>query len=218
MALTISFRHELATIADGWVSMQRQIPFAAALALTRTAQDIQRGVRAGMPGNFTLRRQWVVQGIRIKMARKDFLQSEVYSRDPFMAIQESGGTKTSIRKRVWDYGEYLAIPLDARRSKADIVKKADWPQNLIKPFVLTANDGRKYLAVHATTNKSGPVPVSKARGKARRASGNRLMYILVKRYELRERLGMGKLARETAAPSFQRHMRQALLDAIGSRA
>jgi hypothetical protein len=216
MPLVISVRHDLQRIAEGWHAMQRQIPYAAAISLTRTAQELQDEIRKGMPSAFTLRRQWVVQGIRIKSARKDFLQAEVYSRDPFMTLQETGGTKTSIHKRVWDYGEYLAIPLDARRTKSDIVQKADWPENLIKPFVLTARDGRQYLAVHAINSKRGATSVSKSRGKQKRPTGTRLMYTLVKRYQLKSRLGMGKLARELAVPAFHRHMRLALLDALAT--
>jgi hypothetical protein len=58
-----------------------------------------------------------------------------------MGLQETGGTKASIHKRVFEWGDYLAIPVDARRSKSDIVAQKDWPKNLVDPFVLTAKDG-----------------------------------------------------------------------------
>jgi hypothetical protein len=91
---------------------------------------------------------------------------------------------------VFEWGDYLAIPVDARRSKSDVVAKQDWPQNLVDPFVLVAKDGRKYLAVHSiTSGKSGAVNVRNARGKQRRASGARLMYLLVTSEGPNERSG-----------------------------
>jgi hypothetical protein len=214
--LTFSLKHDVDVALATWSAQQKQVRFAAAFALTRTAQDLQDAIRAEMPRNFTLRRRWVVQGIRIKPARTDYLRAEVYSKDPFMAIQETGGEKRSINKRVFDYGAYLAVPLDARRSKSDIVRKEDWPQNLIDPFILTARDGRKYLAVHQLGGRSGPRSVRTARGKQKRATGTRLMYTLVLRTQLRERLGMRRITRQIVEPRWHANFARALFDAIST--
>lgn len=201
--LIVSVKHDIDKTIATLHAQQKQVRYAAAVALTRTAQDLQREIQADMPGNFTIRRDWVIKGIRIKTARRDFLQSEVYSRDPFMAIQETGGTKTAIGKRVFDYKGYLAIPLDARRGKTDIVQKQDWPQNLVNPFILTARDGRTYLAVHSVNvGKNGPRNVATLRGKQKRETGTRLMYTLVKSEQLKARLGMRRIAMRVIEPRW----------------
>lgn len=86
---------------------KRQLPFSAALALTRLAQAAQQEVRFGLPSRFKLRSSWVQQGVRITPARKSdwpHTQATVGSRDPFMVLQETGGTK---RPR---HAEALALP------------------------------------------------------------------------------------------------------------
>jgi len=217
MPLTFDLKHDFDRIAAVYGVQQRQVRFAAAVGLTKTAGDLQRAIQGDMPNNFTLRRQWVVQGIRIKPARKDYLTAEVYSRDPFMGIQESGGTKTAIGKRVFEYQGYLAIPLDARRSKYDIVRREDWPRNLIDPFILTARDGRKYLAVHTlSVGKTGPRNVSALRGKQKRSTGTRLMYTLVKSEELKARLGMRRLATVIVPARWNVNYSEALVSALSS--
>jgi len=107
-----------------------QYPFAAAVALTRTAQDAQAEVRAGLPRRFTIRNRWVSQGIRIVPATKRRLESWVGSRDDFMALQETGGIK---RPR----GEHLAVPTEkVRRRKRGLISKAQRPRRVLqKPKV-----------------------------------------------------------------------------------
>lgn len=192
----ISITYDFSDAVKMLDTIGRQAPFAAATALTKTAQDVQEAVRKEMPRNFTIRRPWVVQGIRVKAATKTRLVAEVYSRDPFMALQETGGIKRSIGRRVFEWGEYLAVPLDARRSKSDVVNKKDWPQSLVNPFVLRARDGREYLAVKAiTTGRANTVrSVKTLRGKQRRVTGNKLMYRLIRQTTLRPRLHLADIA------------------------
>jgi hypothetical protein len=75
---------------------RKQVPFAAALALTRVAQLGQLRVRSRLPSKFHLRSGWVAGGIRVVPARKSdwpHQYSAVGSRDDFMLMQETGGTK-----------------------------------------------------------------------------------------------------------------------------
>jgi hypothetical protein len=199
--IDVKVHFDLAPLKAQMNFLQReQVPFAAAGGLTDTAFDAKAGVVAEMPSRFTIRRPWITQGVRVIPATKQKLEATVYDKDPFMGLQETGGTKASIHKRVFDYGDFLAIPLDARRSKSDVVAKQDWPQNLVDPFILTAKDGRKYLAVHAiTSGKSGAVNVSRARGKQKRATGTRLMYVLVPKVEMQARFNFGPTAIRVAA-------------------
>lgn len=217
MTIAISVKSDLADAINRFANQQRQVRYAAAVALTKTATDLQHAIRDEMPRNFTIRRDWTVKGIRVKPARKDFLQAEVYSKDPFMGIQETGGTKVSIGRRVFDYQGYLAIPLDARRNKYDVVRKEDWPANLVDPFILAARDGRKYLAVHQLgMGKRGPRSVKGMRGKQRRDTGTRLMYTLVKSEQLRARLGMRRIAAEIVDPRWRANFGDALFNAMAT--
>src|SRR5438105_2225598 len=100
-----------------------QVRFATALALTRTAQDARAEIQREMPERFTVRTPWIAKGVRYTPANKQDLAATVSDIDPFMRIQETGGEKTSIHRRVFDYGEYLAVPLDARLNKRDVVRK-----------------------------------------------------------------------------------------------
>jgi len=99
----------------------KRIPNAAAKALTRTAFDARDAVRDGLPERFNLRRPWVSRGIGVTPAKPSTRMADVWSRDRFMALQESGGTKTG----------KLAIPgladgpdrTDPRHPKAPVA----WP-------------------------------------------------------------------------------------------
>src|SRR5260370_40269244 len=63
----------------------RQIPFALARALTRTAQDAQSDVRSDLPRRFTIRNTWVSRSIRITPATKAKPEAIVGSLEPFTA-------------------------------------------------------------------------------------------------------------------------------------
>lgn len=87
-----------------------QIPYASAVALTRTAQDAQSAVQTGvLPANFVLRSpQWMKAGVRITRAEKALLRALVYDLHGFMGLQETGGLKFA-------YGGYVAVPLSGIR-------------------------------------------------------------------------------------------------------
>jgi hypothetical protein len=212
-AFTFDVRSNIDEVLRGHLKRRDQQPFAIAKALTVTAQQARDEQQKEMPQRFTVRRPWVLKGVRIEPATKTNLRSVVKDIDPFMAIQETGGTKTSINHRVFDWGEYLAIPLDARKSKRDIVDKRDWPKNLIDPFILTARDGRKYLAVHDIAVGKGTRSVRTARGKQKRITGTRLMYVLVKRETLLPRLQLRQTVARVVDQRFTPNLRAAILEA-----
>ena len=90
------------TITNAMRGFERQIPFATALALTRTAQDAQSEVRGQLPSRFRLRNGWTMRNIRITSAQKASLEATITAPD-YMAKQETGETEHA-RKR------YLAAP------------------------------------------------------------------------------------------------------------
>jgi len=121
---------------------RNQIPFAAALTLTRLAQESQGDLRQDMGKFFTLRSERRLKGgIRIKPARKaDFKRGTMYSEvkdiDRFMALHVIGGTKKPFKKR------YVAIPsresiAQGVRTTSGAIKAAKKPSRIasrIKAF------------------------------------------------------------------------------------
>lgn len=102
---------------------QRQIPFARALALNRTGDDGQAAVRKHLGQVFTLRRRDFIERT-IKIENRDRATKTspfvIVGIDPtrdVLAKFEIGGQKTPIS------GKALAVPINARRNKSDIVAK-----------------------------------------------------------------------------------------------
>lgn len=127
--------------ADRWLTTfgSRHVPYAAARALTKTAQDAQAEVRRQLPRRFTIRNTFVEKGVRIKPARyrDNPIQATVWDKDDFMRKQEDGGTHKP------KSGRNLAIPTwKARRNKKDIITKANRPRQLLNKkyyFKITEN-------------------------------------------------------------------------------
>ena len=177
---------QLQTIAD-----QKQFRFSVAKALTQTAADIQQEVRKNMPGRFIIRRPWVINGIRIERATPANLSATIYSRDKFMGLQELGGEKNPLR-------QYLAIPTSlVRRTKTDVIRKADRPKELGDKVEIIEFRGHKWLALK----------------KARKAGNNqrlRLLYLLIPRAHINKRLGLADDAIKVARANFAPNLRSAI--------
>lgn len=118
---------------DRWIdqAVRKQLPFAVASALTRTAQAAQGEVRENLPKHFTIRSPWLSGGIRIRPASKrDWPHSRaaVGTVDEELVLQETGGTK---RPRT---GKDLAIPTRLARaggSKRGKISRGNRPRPLI---------------------------------------------------------------------------------------
>lgn len=124
--------------------MAKQVKFATAVALTNTAKDGQKEVISTLEQTFTLRGKWFQQsnkfGIKIKSAKKDDLQSAVYTNADWLLTHETGDDKLP-------RGNSLAIPTDnVRRNKKDIVIRSNRPRNVKNSFVLISKKtGHKIL-------------------------------------------------------------------------
>ena len=129
----ISVKHDIDAATRGLDDFAlQQVPFATAAALTDTAKDAQSGVQDSLSRRFTLRNNWVRSGIRITPANKSTMTAVVGSLEPFMEKQETGGTKTAR-----DHSR-VAVPVEAKRSKRDMIPKGQRPGALRgKPKVLS---------------------------------------------------------------------------------
>lgn len=119
---------------------ERQVPFATALGLTRTAQEAQRELRSGLKRHFTIRSKHVERGIRIQRATKRRLVAVVGSKDDFMALQARGGTKRR--------SPVVGIPIAARPRPTSKTLPSRFPGSLLakgKHFVGSPFGGRPAL-------------------------------------------------------------------------
>jgi Family of unknown function (DUF6441)/Bacteriophage HK97-gp10, putative tail-component len=191
---------KLQTLAEA-----KQFRFSVAKALTQTAVEVQREVKKNMPSRFTLRRQWIVQGIRMEKATKDNLTATVYSKDAFMGRQEVGGTKTP------KYDQHLAIPMRAvRRYKSGMINPADLPANLGQAQFTVKRGGKDA----ARRGAGGSVFKLVSNGRTflcRRKNGKvELLYMLVPRAKVEKRLGLADDAVKVARARFSENLRDAL--------
>lgn len=62
-------------------AIRQQLPYATALALTRTAQHVKRSIEAGMPKAFDNPTRWTLNSLRLEPARKNKLQAVVAVKD-----------------------------------------------------------------------------------------------------------------------------------------
>lgn len=187
------------------IAKAQQFRFAVAKALTATASDVQKEVRKNMPQRFTLRRQWVVQGIRVERATKDNLTATVYSKDPFMGRQEVGGTKTP------KYDRNLAIPMRAvRRTKSQLINPADLPSNLGKAE-FTVKRGKKEVARRGAGGSVFKLVVNGRTFLCRRRNGQvELLYLLVPSAQVDKRLGLSDDAEKIVKERFSVNLADAI--------
>jgi len=116
---------------------EKQIPFATAVALTRTAQDARTYIagdasnRGRLEKYFELRGNRVAKGIRIERAKKTDWPNpvaKVGTVDDFIALQITGGEKKPQKG-----ASHIAVPtklVDRRRTAAGSIPKALKPRTL----------------------------------------------------------------------------------------
>jgi len=111
--------------------MARQTPFALSVAINDTLKDAQKVQRAHQRRVFTVRRpRFIEQAVKIKPFATKRTLTGTMSIDPpggkrtadILTKFESGGIK-----RVRD-GRHLAIPVEARRTKAGVISRRNRPR------------------------------------------------------------------------------------------
>lgn len=151
---------------------KRQVPFAIALALTRTAQDARTGVVSSLPESFEIRNTWVERSFRVTKATKGHdpvaIMGSLY--EP-MALQAEGGVKEGER------GKDVAVPVAARASEGDVTRPASWPGRLAKKrdfFVAPFGGG----IVGAASDGSGGVGLFQRVGRRREKKRLKLWWLI----------------------------------------
>jgi len=178
---------------------ERQIPFAMALALTRTARDARERLVAELDSTFTIRSKWVPKGMRFEKATKTNLRAEVGSTRAFMALQARGGTKSSGSRRV-------PVPMRAlRKSPKTKITRGKWPEKLLakpKHFVKPLSAGGAYGLFRVRGGKRNP--------------RLELLHVLAKSAKIPARWPFEKTVEEAVGERWQPNARAALRKAMES--
>lgn len=184
---------------------RRQLPFATALALTRTAQAAQREIRAQLPSRFTIRNAYVERGVRIQAATKRRPQAVVFWRAPggsarrsfaeALARQEEGGKKQP-RAR------HLAIPRGVIRGAGGTITKAKRPEALLRQKRVYVTEVRGGAGIFQRVGKSRP----------------RLLYFLTPRTaRIEPRWAFKDTAQRVARRVYRREFGRAYARALATR-
>jgi len=143
-------------------------------------------VRDGLPERFNLRRPWISRGIGVTPAKPRTLMAEVWSRDRFMALQETGGTKTG----------KLAIPVGpmAQTAQTRVIPKSQWPGQVM---------AKKNVFYRAGS-------VFERRDEKRILA----LYLLRRQQKVEPRFGMADTVRSVALKEYYRQMERALREEL----
>ncbi|MBF0142870.1 MAG: hypothetical protein HQL59_05360 [Magnetococcales bacterium] len=187
-------------IGRAFADLEKQLRFAAAQALTRTAQDAQEEVKRQLPERFTIRTGWLAKGVRIRPANRNNLKASVLVKDAFMALQETGGDKIS------SFGDALGVPVGARPTPTAVTRPSKFPGALLTKkgfFIAPIAHGSKTMGVWKRTGK----------GRGERLT---LMYVFEQKVRLKPRFGFRETVRKVAVERFPHRFAEALRQALAS--
>jgi hypothetical protein len=208
----------------------KDIPFATAKALTRTAQDAQIEVKRDIGRLFTLRNSWTQQNIKITPAQKLSwpIEAEVYtdtgnaSAPDYLVAQEDAALKVP-----HDGHLHVAIPTQILRSligKGTVIPAALRPNELLAAFTGTHVSRRSKADVRTPKSQQYEGFKAYSRGNlyifVRRPNEKRgeilPFYLLVEETKVRAVLGMQETVERVAAERFEQHWDDAWAEIGGS--
>lgn len=130
------------------------LPKEVAKAINYLAYDARdEFLKNQLEKNFTLRKPWFKPGnafgFNVTKATPDNTSATIFSRAPWMQMQETGGNKLPRR-------QHIALPTEqVRRSKKDLILKSQRPGALgAKLFHLKTDEGKDVLAMNFGRGKS----------------------------------------------------------------
>lgn len=193
---------------------RRQLPYATALGLNAVAFDFQFEQQRHMERAFTLRRaQFVRQGIYFpREQRADYRVGRMHAtvsiepKRDFLTKFERGGWKRP-RRAVG----HVAVPVDARRAKSQVVSKGERIGSLdlrIHARGPKATIGRGRGRTFSIRMNTGEGYIFRRTGKGKRST-LRLLYHLRARTPIPPSLEFMATAYEVARSNFPYHMAEA---------
>ena len=163
----------------------KQLPFAVAASLTKTAQDSQKTIQALLPKRFIIRRDWTIRGIKIKPANKRIfpITAFVYSRDEYMEKQETGGRFAGREHR-------KAIPDEIRVNIKRIIPRSKKPSKILE-------DPKVFLGKYGILKRTG----------RKKTRSIKVLYQLRKQVILKPRFKFTETVLQTVNKKLYQHMR-----------
>ena len=197
---------------------RNQVPFAMALALTRTVEEAREEARNRLPSQFTIRNTWVSKGFRVERARKDNLVSTLWHKDAYMGLQQSGGEK---RPKA---AKSVAIPHGdrfpgARGTIAGKTSRSKWPGNIKRRVYLKDRSDPSTVfefqrTGRRTRGKVGKHHIDRRFGPRQKDPNLKLMYVLKRGVRVTPRLDLDgtvvKVARARMAVNFKGFLEHAM--------
>ena len=197
-----------------------QIPFATALALTRTAQSARDAVKSKLPSQFRLRNTWTEQGVKAIMATKGNPVAYVNFARYYMLLQEYGGLKIG---RV----NYIAVPLDPalrNRIPTNMRPKVLLAQQDLQATVSGFKSQARIRAISKTyntgflINSGGKLFIAIRTGRSmkkgmlrgQRDPHVRILYVLVRQTRIPKRLHMYETVQQTVRDQFKQFFAEAM--------
>lgn len=185
---------------------RKQLPFAQALALTRTAQAAQRKIKAGLSDRFEIRNNFIERGVRIQAATKRRTQAAVFWRAPggasrrgfadTLARQETGGIKRPRKKTI-------ALPRGIKRGAGGRITKGNQPGRLLERKNVFIAEVRGGAAILRRVGKSGRP---------------KLLYFLTPRAaRIKERFEFRETATRVASRVYRREFGKAFARALATK-
>jgi hypothetical protein len=190
-------------VRDALKESQKQAPFALSLAVNNVTKDAQVDLKAGVQSRFILRRPDFVLREAAKITKFSTKADphaiiQVSDKADFLAKFEDGGTKSPRD------GRAIAIPLNVRRSKTDIIPKSQRPPALYASK--SAQAGRVF-------SKSGLLLQRVGRG-ARAAI--RVLYVWKSSVKVDARLQFKKTANNAVDKQWTKRALEAVDKALAS--
>lgn len=216
---------------------QKQIPFATALALTRTAQLVKRDEESEMASVFDRPTKWTLNSLRLFPAKKNKLEARVWMKNEadkstpattWLNPEIDGGSRPAKRseknlraKGALPDNRYIAPGRDARLNQFGNISRGqvqkilsglgaqfDPHQNSTGSRRSAANK-RAYFVI-----KEGSRPIGIAQRTSKR--GIKLLLAFVGRPTYRKRLDFYGVAQKTIDKNLEKEMQKSLTQALQS--
>lgn len=149
---------ELSELPKKLGKLSKSMRFAGILTLTWLAKDGQAAARESLVRNFTLRNSWTKNGIRITPATKQTEESEVYSKDWYIAQHEEGIRRDPPQGDVFQIPSALREVLGLPATK--IIPKSKRGKNIVgkkikgnRPFVARMRNGKTGIFVRTSEDQ-----------------------------------------------------------------
>ena len=135
---------------SAWTSamVNRELPWATAIALTRTAQDARKQLAEDLPSQFTIRTPYVARRLRYVKATPSNRVAYVGHLDEFMRLQAEGGSRPAAASG------FVAVPTAALRGSDNrgTTKKSAFPGALVRRGAFTAPTASGSIALYRRTS------------------------------------------------------------------